>query len=369
MQLMAKQSSMALRIKVLRSTPLQPIATKMRELTQQAEEFWVATAFLSRETVEDIIASGLAAHTRIQLLTGTFGHQTRRLTFRRLLRLAQLGHHKGRLEARIWDCGRHQNLHAKLYIWRVDARAIAWLGSANMTVGGLQEEGELVFELRGMWDSPTFRTLRAAFEHEWRRSDPLDAAFVSRYQEAARPAPDMRLTRRGRGTAIEPRMPTFLLTWNPQKSPWDDLDEDVARTKRTGRLKSSWSCGVTKAIPKGSRLFLVRLGVQPKGLVGSACARSSPYYDRHWDPDKDRRGQQALYVDIDFDVLIERPIISLDELRDKWPTFNWSPQASGVRIPDDIASQLERAWGLRTRSSTRVDGPHRIGSRSAGPRA
>ncbi len=71
-----------------------------------------------------------------------------------------------------------------------------------MTVGGLRAEGELVFELRSTWDSPTFRTLRAALTHEWRRSSRLDATFVAHYEEAARSAPDMRPVHAGRRKAV-----------------------------------------------------------------------------------------------------------------------------------------------------------------------
>ncbi len=72
----------------------------MRELTQRAEEFWAATAFLSREAVEDIIKGGVAAYTRIRLLTGTFGRQTRRRTFQRLLNLTHSSRQKRQLEIR-----------------------------------------------------------------------------------------------------------------------------------------------------------------------------------------------------------------------------------------------------------------------------
>jgi HKD family nuclease len=186
-----KQNFSVLRIKVLQSTPLSPIAVRMRQLTERADEFWATTAFLSREAVTDVIEGGLAARTRIRLLTGIFGRQTRRETFQHLLRLNQK--QGSQLETRIWDCGRHRNLHAKLYLWQNGTQAVAWLGSANMTVGGLQAEGELVFEFRGMSDSPVFRTLIRAFDQEWQRSVALDQVFLQDYREAPRSAPDMRL--------------------------------------------------------------------------------------------------------------------------------------------------------------------------------
>jgi 5-methylcytosine-specific restriction protein A len=47
-----------------------------------------------------------------------------------------------------------------------------------------------------------------------------------------------------------------------------------------------WSCGNTKQIEIDDRVFLIRLGVEPKGIVGSGWVTKPPYFDEHWDAQK-----------------------------------------------------------------------------------
>src|SRR5687768_5739680 len=107
-------------------------------------------------------------------------------------------------------------------------------------------------------------------------------------------------------------METFLLTWNPKKTPWVDLDRVIARFATTRKLRRRWSTGVTRNIPIGSRVFLMRVGITPKGLMGSGHTVSKTYPDDHWLPEHANR--QVPYVDIDWDVLTKVPVISHEEL-------------------------------------------------------
>ncbi len=67
--------------RVLKNTPLRPLADQLRALTQHADAVWIATAFVSQVAVEDIIGSAITAGTTVRFLTGTFGNVTRRRTF------------------------------------------------------------------------------------------------------------------------------------------------------------------------------------------------------------------------------------------------------------------------------------------------
>lgn len=184
------------RLRVLRNTPLRPLANKMRALVEGCEEFLVATAFVSGGAVQDFLVTAAEHDPRVRFLTGTFGHNTRRATFQKLLRL----HDKGRAEVRLWSCATHENFHEKLYLWRQPkGLGVAWVGSANFTDGGMQAEGEFVVEIRGRWDGPELRALRATFDAEWRRGEPISGEFVEKYKEAARPAVDLKRPRKRRG--------------------------------------------------------------------------------------------------------------------------------------------------------------------------
>jgi 5-methylcytosine-specific restriction enzyme A len=63
-------------------------------------------------------------------------------------------------------------------------------------------------------------------------------------------------------------------------------------------------------MPRGSRVFLMRLGEEPKGLVGSGWTTSTPKKRLHWDPDRAANGDKIWSVDFDFDLLREMPLVT-----------------------------------------------------------
>jgi 5-methylcytosine-specific restriction enzyme A len=140
-----------------------------------------------------------------------------------------------------------------------------------------------------------------------------------------------------------------LLTWNPKAWAWTSLREDAVRSHAVGGHFARWSCGNTKDIRVGARAFVMRLGLEPKGLVASGIVTMSPHKGRHWDNEKDSQGQLALYVGLAFDHIADGPPpISFAELKGVAPDFNWTPQASGHRIPWAIAREIERRWAQKT---------------------
>lgn len=124
--------------------------------------------------------------------------------------------------------------------------------------------------------------------------------------------------------------------------------------QRSGQLQGSWSCGVTRSIRKGDRLFLIRLGIPPKGLIASGLAEGVATTAPHWDPR--RQNTKALFVDLTFDKIVRTPLITLDELNVRFPTFHWTPQGSGVRIPPGVAEGLKTVWESRMQEGSPLPG-------------
>lgn len=141
-------------------------------------------------------------------------------------------------------------------------------------------------------------------------------------------------------------MACFLLTWSPIKTPWEELEEYVDDLNRNKFVKDRWSCGVTKKIEKGDRLFMLRQRVEPRGIFGSGWATSAPYEDDHWDAASHM--PTALYVDVEFDRLLNpehERILAREELsQGVLGNMYWDAQASGTTIPNDIARELEKKW-------------------------
>lgn len=123
------------------------------------------------------------------------------------------------------------------------------------------------------------------------------------------------------------------------------MHEDIAALKRRGFFDSRWSCGRTKTIKTGDRLFLLRQGREPRGILASGAAKSEPYLDEHWD---DNRSGEALYVKARFDSLLDPEkdgVLPLSRLQDgSLGAVNWRTQSSGISISPVAAVELEKRW-------------------------
>lgn len=135
-------------------------------------------------------------------------------------------------------------------------------------------------------------------------------------------------------------MNAYLYVWNPDKWVWSDQQDAIYRVNNGDQYDIYWSCGNTKRIEIGDLFFLMRLGVEPKGIIGCGYVSSQPYLLPHWDEQKASEGKSALRTDLLFKALSENPIVSLTYLQEKYPNSKWTPQAGGLCIPDEIAKDL-----------------------------
>jgi 5-methylcytosine-specific restriction enzyme A len=140
-------------------------------------------------------------------------------------------------------------------------------------------------------------------------------------------------------------MRTFLLTWNSTRWDWTDIDECIQTLKADGLYKGGWSTGTNKSIEVGDRLFLIHLGIEPRGICASGYARSECYQDAHWNGEE---GKLTNYIEIDFDVIInpfKDSIIGMDILKTGVLSEQfWSTQNSGISIRPNVAEELETLW-------------------------
>ena len=139
-------------------------------------------------------------------------------------------------------------------------------------------------------------------------------------------------------------MKTFLFAWNPNKWDWTTLEQSIEEIKKTGKITDKWSVVSHKKIKPGDRVFLMRLGKEPKGIMASGFVSSSPFLSKHWG------GEDKLVyrVMIDFEVILNpdiEPLLSLDILnKGKLKKGLWTPQSSGIEIIPEIVDELESVW-------------------------
>ena len=136
-------------------------------------------------------------------------------------------------------------------------------------------------------------------------------------------------------------MKAYLFGWNPIKFKWDDLDEDIAKLQAGNKLEEDWSCASHKTIQPGDRAYIVRLGLEPKGIFASGYVSSEPYL-------ASRKGRIYHRINIRLDVLLnpdKQPILTLDILKTgNLAAQTWTPQASGISIRPELVDELEGVW-------------------------
>jgi hypothetical protein len=122
----------------------------------------------------------------------------------------------------------------------------------------------------------------------------------------------------------------FLFAWNPRHRRPASLADDIRRLERKGRVQITWRSGMRRQLPVGSRAFLVRLGQEPRGIIGAGWTRTIP-------------SGEPLGVDIEFETLNETPLIAFPRLLTRpFDAVHWTIQSSGVEIPDRVAAELDR---------------------------
>lgn len=148
-------------------------------------------------------------------------------------------------------------------------------------------------------------------------------------------------------------MATYLFAWNPAIWNWPELARDIRKLARRGHLDTGWSCGRHRHIEPGSRAFLVRLGVAPKGIFGSGVTLTPPETGRHWIEEKARAGVPTNYVTLRLDRLFDMPLVTFDELTvPPFRRFRWGVRSSGTYLPEGIADALENLWEARVQHAT-----------------
>jgi 5-methylcytosine-specific restriction protein A len=139
-------------------------------------------------------------------------------------------------------------------------------------------------------------------------------------------------------------MKTFLLTWNPAKWNWIELDRNIEQVEASGTIGLEWSIVSHRKMRRGDRVFLMRLGEEPRGIMASGFVVSQPFTSKHWNGDDKLTHRVA----IEFEVIINPSSGSILELESlstgSLSEVNWTPQSSGTEIKPAIANELEKIW-------------------------
>jgi len=135
---------------------------------------------------------------------------------------------------------------------------------------------------------------------------------------------------------------TYLLTWNPKNyTKGGDGDVDYSLGLKPGAIER-WSCH-SKQPKIGDTVYLIRLGVEPRGIVAKGTVAKESYEAEDW-ADKSKKRDY-----IEFKVEEYRPtcaagLLPYLLLNTALPEQKWSPQAAGIEIISSVSTQLDTLW-------------------------
>jgi 5-methylcytosine-specific restriction protein B len=138
----------------------------------------------------------------------------------------------------------------------------------------------------------------------------------------------------------------WLITWNPQNWKWKEYVDWCVSSKQGINHTMSWSCQ-SKQPAINDNVFLIKLGEQPRGIIAHGRVVRTYYEAPHYDEKKAAEGKKARRIDVEFDRIQNfesEPILQQDDLKEKFPKCQWSPQGSGIEIKEEWLSQLNAMW-------------------------
>lgn len=138
----------------------------------------------------------------------------------------------------------------------------------------------------------------------------------------------------------------YLMTWNPASYPLSKMQDLATKLREDGFVEFGWSTGSRKDMELGSRIFLLRQGTEPRGLVGVGEVIGAVTKKTHWDKAKAAEGKVSLIARVRWTALSVDPFIDRTSLvsitgEDKL----WSTQSGGVLVTSEpLRNELEDAW-------------------------
>ena len=143
-------------------------------------------------------------------------------------------------------------------------------------------------------------------------------------------------------------MPTYLLKWDATRWDWRNLRDQAEQVLAGTPVTRVWPCGTSRRIFPGDRVFVLRTGREPRGIVASGTVTRGSFDSPKNEYQDGVRERGTLCVEFKFDVIVEprqdcgitRAALGQGALA----AFNWDVAASGSAIPEAVVAALEAQW-------------------------
>ena len=136
----------------------------------------------------------------------------------------------------------------------------------------------------------------------------------------------------------------YLMRWNPSISSFTEMDYEKCYVNMIhGMFRLNWSIYDWEEARRGDMFYMMRVGDDKAGIVFTGQFLTDPYPADDWGGSTKRR----MYVDM---VCMnpaepgEMPRISLEELQNAIPEFEWSKGHSETLLSGDVVEKLVELW-------------------------
>jgi 5-methylcytosine-specific restriction protein B len=162
--------------------------------------------------------------------------------------------------------------------------------------------------------------------------------------------PDIESNWRNRGA-------TYLISWNPMRWEWPSFAKDREVTIAGRTVTHRWRTSSKK--PKvDDRVYLLRTGQEPRGVIARGRVAKAVYPDAHWDEAKAHNGETTDFIDVEFEDIRDSAMdafVPVELLASKIAGQDWSPQSSGIVIKPAGVRALDRLWEAAEPAQAEVD--------------
>jgi hypothetical protein len=100
-------------------------------------------------------------------------------------------------------------------------------------------------------------------------------------------------------------VPSFVLVWNP--TVWRFAELPTLREALSAQKPATidWAAGVARNARINSRIFLLRRGTAPEGIIGAGWVVQDAHTGPHYDPKRASRGVEAVFVTVEWEALLD----------------------------------------------------------------
>lgn len=123
----------------------------------------------------------------------------------------------------------------------------------------------------------------------------------------------------------------FLFAWNSKPERFEGYMMCLKKIAKKGTCNLLWRCDTVKINP-GDRVFLMKLGKFPKGIIGSGKALTFP-------------DDGVIKIQLDTLLNSDEKILDIANLqKGRLAQQNWTPQMNGIAIRNNLLQPLEEKW-------------------------